>query len=278
MLPMMRREVRLSAISIYPVKAFRGLDLQNSVVEPWGLEHDRRWMVVDDRGRFLSQREDPTMALISASIEREGLRLRGSDNHGLHIAEPEQDAPVVEVSIWKDRVRARRASPEADTWLTQRFGRPVSLVFMADPARDRAVDPDYARPEDHVSFADGFPLLITSRASLDDLNIRLASPLPMDRFRPNLVVEGTEPWDEDTWTRIRVGTAEFATPKLCARCAVTTVDQQTGLRSEDREPLRTLQTFRRGDNGQVTFGQNLVPLGRAPVHVGDPVEVLTRRS
>ena len=270
--------MQLSAITIYPVKAFRGLDVQNSIVEPWGLEDDRRWMVVDERGRFLSQREVPLMALISARNVRNGLRLHGSEGGELHVAEPGQDASLLEVAIWKDRVQARQASFEADSWLTQRLQRPVSLVFMANPAKDRAVDADYASPEDHVSFADGFPLLITSRASLDDLNSRLAIALPMDRFRPNIVVEGAEPWDEDAWTHIRVGGAEFAAPKLCARCAVTTIDQQTGVRSEDREPLRTLQTFRRNDKGQVTFGQNLIPLGHASVHVGDPVEVLARRG
>jgi len=188
---------------------------------------------------------------------------------------PEAGGPTVEVVVWGDRVWAQPAGRNADTWLSDALGRACRLVHMGDPAAARLVDPAYGQPTDRVSFADGFPLLGVNVASLDDLNTRLAQPVPTARFRPNLVVSGTALWAEDRWQRLRAGAAEgvaFRAVKLCARCVIVATDQETGARARDREPLRTLASFRRDDRGRILFGQNLVPDGTGRIAVGDRVE------
>jgi uncharacterized protein YcbX len=162
------------------------------------------------------------------------------------------------------------AGPAADEWLSEAIGSPCRLVYMADPERARPVDPEYGRAEDRVSFADGFPMLVTTQASLDDLNAQLEHPIPMNRFRPNLVVAGGEAWAEDRWRGLLVGDVMFRVAKECARCVVTTIDQRTAEKSPQSEPLRTLAKFRRKD-GNVMFGQNLVPDRRGILRIGDPV-------
>lgn len=264
--------MRLADIRTYPVKGLKGLSVSSADVEPWGLAGDRRWMVVDERGRFLSQRELPALARIRATPTGGGLRLSGDGRDDLLLAAPLPDA-AVEVTVWRDRLRASAAGPEADAWLEGALGRPCRLVHMADPESARPVDPEYGGPGDRVSFADGFPLLLTTTASLADLADRAGFALSMDRFRTNLVIEGAEPWAEDGWSEIRVGEAVFALVKPCARCAVTTVDQDTGERHPRTEPLRTLAAFRRNARGQPIFGQNLIPRALGTIRVGDRVAV-----
>lgn len=256
----------LDAIAIYPVKGLRGIPVREAVVEPWGLKGDRRWMVVDAAGRYLTQRDLPGMARIAAVPDADGgvtLALDGTDP--LHVPVP--DVPA-EVLVWRDRVQAQEAGPEAAAWLSEALGRPCRLVHMGDPAAARPVDPSYARSEDRVSFADGFPLLAVNAASLDDLNARLPQPVPMDRFRTNLVVSGAPAWAEDGWASLHVGPVAFRGPKTCARCVVVTTDQLTGARPRDREPLRTLTGFRRDAKGRVVFGMNLIPDGAGRIAVG----------
>lgn len=265
----------LAGLHIYPVKGLKGLALDSAAVEPWGLAGDRRWMVVDSRGRFLSQREEPRLALIVPTpLGEDGLRLALAGRDPVTVARPAPDAGRVDVTIWRDTVSAAPAAPEADRWLSDVLGVPCRLVYMPDPAVARPVDPGFGAPGDMVSFADGFPLLVTTAASLGDLDRRLGRPVPMSRFRTNLAVEGGAAWDEDGWGRIRVGAVTFRVVKDCARCAVTTVDQETGVRSADNEPIRTLAGFRRVANGRIIFGQNLVPEHRGTVRVGDPVTVV----
>jgi hypothetical protein len=191
---------------------------------------------------------------------------------GLFVPYPAPDAKTPTVTVWRSTLPAATATETAALWLSDILGRPCHLVFMADPA-SRPVDPAYAQPHDTVSFADGFPVLLASTASLDDLNTRLANPVPIGRFRPNLVVSNAVPWAEDAWRRIRIGDVVFRLPKPCTRCIVTTVDQQTGERPDPQEPLRTLATFRRGAGG-VMFGQNMVPEAPGRISVGDTVHVL----
>jgi hypothetical protein len=263
-------DMRLSEIRIYPVKGLRGLSVEAAVVEPWGLARDRRWMVVDANGRFLSQREAPEMARIAAESHGGGLRLTMAGREALVVATPSGCA--VEVVVWRDAVPARAAGAGADAWLSAALGRPCRLVFMADPAEARPVDQTYGEPADRVSFADGYPLLATNPASLADLSARAGMPdLSMDRFRTNLVIDGAEAWGEDHWRELRIGDAVFAVVKPCARCAVTTVDQDRGERHPEGEPLRTLLTFRRDARGQPIFGQNLIPRRLGEIHVGDAV-------
>jgi len=255
----------LDAIHIYPVKGLRGFPVQEAVVEPWGLQGDRRWMVADTGGRYLTQRDLPGMARIAAKPDGTGITLSADGMVPLHVPTPRTPA---EVLVWRDQVQAQEAGPDAAAWLSRALSHPCRLVHMGDPAAARPVDPAYARPEDRVSFADGFPVLAVNAASLDDLNARLAQPVPMDRFRSNLVVSGAPAWAEDGWRRLHVGPVPFRAPKPCARCVVVTTDQATGARPRDREPLRTLTAFRRDAAGRVIFGQNLIPDGAGRIAIG----------
>jgi uncharacterized protein YcbX len=224
-------------------------------------------MVVDPEGRFVTQRDEPRLATIEARVETQGLALEsGGRRLVVKTPGPETRRPV---TVWRSTVPARIA----DASLEALIGRDLRLAYMDDP-RSRTINPDYGRPEDRVSFADGYPLLLASEASLDDLNARMGAPLPMDRFRPSIVVAGAPPWAEDFWRRIRIGEAVFRIVKPCDRCIVTTTDQATGARgAAGGEPLRTLARFRRrGDS--VFFAQNLIPETTGAIRVGDPVEIL----
>ena len=264
--------MRVAEIRIYPVKGLRGFAVDEATVEPWGLAGDRRFMVVDRASRFMTQREWPAMAVVAALLVSGGLVLSTVSDQEIRIQAPEATQPRLEVTIWKNRVPAVDCGPDAAAWLSDVLGTPCRLVHMSEPATARPADPDFAAPDDHVSFADGFPLLVTTQASLDDLNTRLDRPVTMDRFRTNLLVEGAEPWAEDDWRDLRVGDVRFAGVKDCARCAVTTVDQDSGVRSEDNEPLRTLARFRRKAGGRIIFGQNLILRRLGRITVGDTVE------
>ena len=265
--------MRVAEIRIYPVKGLRGVTVGEAVVEPWGLAGDRRFMVVDAACRFMTQREWPAMAAITADLVSGGLGLSTASGQDFRIPMPDATQPPIDVTIWKNHVPAVDCGPEVAGWLSSVLGTPSRLVHMSEPATARLADPDFATPSDYVSFADGFPLLVTTQASLDDLNARLDRPVTMDRFRTNIMVGGAEPWAEDDWQDLRVGDVRFAGVKDCARCAVTTVDQESGIRSEDNEPLRTLARFRRKVGGRIIFGQNLIPRRLGRVSVGDTVEV-----
>ncbi|WP_030023677.1 MOSC domain-containing protein [Streptomyces monomycini] len=271
----------LQAIHRYPVKSVAGSGPGEAVVEPWGLAGDRRWMLVDSELRFISQRARPRLATAAAAeLPDGGVRLTAPDMPPLTVGVPEPGATVT-VKVWVDKVEAVPASGAAAEWFSTYLGAPVRLVHLDEPARRRPTDPAYARPGETVSFADGFPLHLTTTASLDALNALVAQgdhaqegPLPMNRFRPNVVVDGTAPWDEDAWQRIRIGEVVFRVVKPCGRCLMTITDQRTGQRG--KEPLRTLARHRRVGN-QLLFGQNLIPEGTGTLRVGDPFEVLTRR-
>ncbi len=268
--------MHLERIWIYPVKGCARLRLTEARVEPQGLANDRRWMLVDAQGRFLSQRRIRALAAVRVDITTEGLLVYAPGADCLTIDRPKSGAPRLKVTIWRSTVEAVRAGPAADRWFSQVTGHQCRLVFM-DNLAARAVSDPAAPQQDAglVSFADGYPLLLTSRQSLRSLNARMAHSLPMNRFRPNVVVSGARPFAEDTWHNIRIGAVPFRVAKPCARCVVTTVDQAT--LETGKEPLRTLATFRRrGTN--VYFGENLLPLSLGTVRVGDAVEVTALRS
>ncbi|KES04241.1 molybdenum cofactor biosysynthesis protein [Streptomyces toyocaensis] len=267
----------LQALSIHPVKAFRSLPLREVVVEPWGPAGDRRWMLVDDGGRVVTQRRHPRLALAAAELLPGGgvrLSVPGAEPVTAHVPAPGATVPV---ELFGDKVEAVLAEDGAvHAWCSAHLGVPVRLVHLDDPATRRPVDPAFALPGETVTFADGYPLLLTTTASLDALNSLIAAgdhaaegPLPMNRFRPNVVVEGTEPWEEERWTRVTVGEVAFRVAKPSGRCVVTTTDQETGRRG--KEPLRSLAARQR-TAGEVVFGQNLVPLSPGTIRVGDPVE------
>ncbi|MFD4787987.1 MOSC domain-containing protein [Streptomyces sp. NPDC058459] len=267
----------LRSIHVHPAKAFRGLSLRRAEVEPWGLAGDRRWALIDDGGKVVTQREQPRLACaVAEPALGGGIRLSASGHPPLTAPVP-RPGETMPVNLFGRKVEAVLASDAAHRWCSAYLGMPVRLVHLDDPATRRPVDPDYALPGETVSLADGYPLLVTTLSSLDALNAALAEgrhaeegPLPMNRFRPNVVIEGTEAWDEDGWTRISIGAVGFRVARPSGRCVVTTVDQETAVRG--REPLYTLARLRRRD-GRLLFGQNLVPLTTGTIQVGDPVRV-----
>jgi uncharacterized protein YcbX len=266
----------LVALHVYPIKSARGIDLTEAVVEPWGLAGDRRWMLVDETGRFLSQRKEPRLATVTVRQEPDGaLVARAPSMDELRI-EPITEVRLTPVSVWESELDAALAADDAQTWFGKLLGTDVRLVHLDDPTRRRP-DQSYADAADRVSFADGFPLLLTTTGSLEALNALMDEPLPMNRFRPNVVVDEQIGWAEDTWRRVRIGAVTFRVVKPCGRCVITTTDQRTGERGH--EPLRALGRHRRFGKSLV-FGQNLVPdpVPGEPstIRVGDAFEVLER--
>jgi uncharacterized protein YcbX len=266
----------VSQLNIYPVKSCGGIALERGEIGATGFVNDRRWLVVDDAWSFLTQREIARMALIHTAVDSRCLRLTTPDAGAFEIS-VDQPGRRVEVTIWKDSgVGAVDQGDAAAAWLSDALKRTVRLVRFADDYM-RQVDPKYApRPGDQVGFADAYPFLIISEESLADLNTRLETPLPMNRFRPNIVVRGAaQPYDEDEWRSIRIGDQVFDLVKACARCAITTTDQETAKRG--KEPLRTLATYRQGPKGSPLFGQNAVHRSPGTISVGDSVEVVEYR-
>jgi uncharacterized protein YcbX len=269
----------VSALHLYPVKSMRATSTPAAVVEPWGLAGDRRWMLVDAAtGKAVTQREDARLALVDTALDdRGGLRLSAPGRAPLHVDVP-PPGPLETARIFAGSLEVRAAGEAAARWFTGYLGTPVRLVHLDRPDLRRPIAPEYAAPGETVSLADGFPLLVTTTASLDALNELIAAgdraeegPLPMDRFRPNAVVDGTAAWAEDGWRRIRIGEVVFRVPKPCGRCVITTTDQRTGVRG--REPLRSLGRHRNLD-GRLVFGQNLVPESSGTLHVGDALSVV----
>jgi uncharacterized protein len=268
--------MRLGAIYTYPVKGCHRVSHDGARVEPWGLAGDRRWMIVDSEGVGVTQRDDAALVFLDAAVQPGALRLAAPGRTTITIQEP-SPAYDMDVKIFKSRkapVPARPAGAEADAWLSEFLGRPVGLVFLHDPT---AHVPGASSEVAATTFADAYPLLLANAASLTALNDWLLDagdePVPITRFRPNLVVEGAAPWAEDDWVggRLRVGDVEFEAIGLCDRCVVTTIDQETA--EKGKQPLRALGQHRNIDQG-LMFGLNLVPSTAGPLAVGDPVEIL----
>ena len=257
----------LSEIWIYPVKSLGGIALHEAKLEPRGLQYDRRWMLADDNGRFVSQREIPQMALLGTAVEPPYLTVFWKKNPAEKIRIP-LDIPAgelehLQVSVWDDLCRAQVLPKEINDWFSDNLKQNLRLVHMPDSTRRRA-DERYAPPGQPVSFADAFPFLLIGQASLDELNSRLARPLPMNRFRPNFVFTGGEPFEEDTWGEFETGNVKFQCVKPCSRCIIPTTDQETGARAA--EPLKTLATFRQAGH-KILFGQNVVWLGQEDMRI-----------
>lgn len=264
----------VESVHIYPLKGCRAIDLGESVVEPWGLAGDRRWLAVDASSRFLSQREHASLArLVVRYGPGSGITISSQGYPPLWVGLPVPAVETLKVSVWRSTILAATAGPEADAWFSAYLGEPARLVYLDDPTQ-RAVNPDYSVAGDVVNFADGYPLLATSTTSLDQLCDWLEDArerrVPMNRFRPSVVLSGFEPWAEDRWRRIRIGSVSFRVAKPCGRCLVTTIDQTTGERGT--QPLKLLGERRRF--GQtLAFGQTLIPDSLGVIRVGDLVEV-----
>jgi uncharacterized protein YcbX len=273
--------MRLSRIRIYPVKSTRGSELAEASVEPWGLRDDRRWLVVDAAGDTLTARDNDRLLAVTATPTADGLELTAAGYGSLTVPRPGADAESLANPI-RHLDRCRAAGKAADDWLSEVVGEPVRLGWQDDPRR-RPVAPDHGgRDGDHVSLADDAPLLLTTIASLDRLNEWVSAtrsergepagdPLSMVRFRPNVVVDGAaEPFAEDGWDRVTIGSVPFRFAERCDRCVLTTIDPDT--RIHGKEPIRTLSRHRR-DDGKVWFGIRLIPLATGTIRLDDPIIV-----
>jgi len=250
---------RIASLHVYPVKSCRGIDVDAFRLTETGPEWDRRWMIVKSAdGGFITQRSHPAMARIAVTVGSGQLRLAANDIEPLAVP-VDHGGETRPVTVWNDDCLGVDAGDDASDWLAATLGEPLRLVRI-DPSLPRLADPGYAGPGQHpVSFADGYPVLMISRESLVDLNRRLPGAIPMERFRPNVVIEGVGAYAEDAMARFRFGPVVLRGVKHCTRCAIPTTDQHTGARDRDQEPLRTLKTYRndRALKG-VTFGQNCV--------------------
>lgn len=270
----------VSALRLHPVKSLRGLSVAEAALDELGFVGDRRFLVIDEKGTFLTQRTLPAMARIAAELTADSLVLSGEDSHDLSVPRAsDPEAPLREVRVWSDDgLLAEDCGKDAAEWLGVRLGCRCRLVRIGERFR-RAVATEGAGAGDLVSFADAAPLLVTGETSLANLNDRIVASggeaVTMDRFRPNLVISGAESFAEDGWARIAIGAVVLRNAGRCDRCVVTTTDQRTGERG--REPLRTLATFRRdpAEPGVVFFGANFIPETKSgTIRVGDRVEVL----
>jgi len=265
----------LASIHCYPIKSLGGFSLPEARLTDRGLEHDRRWMLVDDNGVFITQREVAAMACLHIAPLAPGFRVTDiRTNEAIDLPWQLDNGQEIAVRVFDDALTALRADATISAWFTERLGRSMHLVFMPDSSH-RLVNPTYA--QGITSLSDGFPYLILSQASLDDLNARIRSfedPAPdlgMERFRPNLVVAGGEAFQEDGWKEIMIGAARFALVKPCGRCVIPTTDQRTGERG--KEPSRTLASYRKRGNG-VYFGMNAMAMDGGTVRAGDPLSMV----
>ena len=264
--------MRLAEIRVYPIKSCGGISVASAVLEPRGFAGDRRYMLVDERGRFLTQREHPRMATLRVREADGGWVVEAPGQRTLSLPVRLPSGPQRAATVWRDTLELTEADHAVNRWFSGALDIPCRLVNMSK-GHVRPLRPGRGRDGDQVSLADGAPVLLTATASLAQLNGRLTRPVGMLNFRPNLVAETDTPFEEDQWGRIRIGEAEFDVAWACTRCVLTTIDPETAVKDPDGEPIRTLKTFRRGPEG-VMFGQNLIPRRIGVVSVGDPIDIL----
>ncbi|TLU59956.1 MOSC domain-containing protein [Thalassotalea litorea] len=258
---------------IYPVKSTQGIAVPHSNVQECGLAFDRHFLVTDTKGKFITGRSKAKMVLIQTRLDANGLILDAPQMPSLPLQYLEFSDEYHPVQVWGDNFKGQHCSTEADSWLSRYLGVECRLYYFG-PNSVRHVN-NTTHP---VSFADGYPLLLVSQASLRDLNQRSSEPVSMAQFRPNIVVKGCGPFAEDSWHKIRIGDVEFLVSKPCSRCVFTSVDPITGRRSENKEPLTTLRKYRQGRDGEIYFGQNLIPLNSGKIHEGDHIEIISSQA
>ena len=272
--------MQLTEIRIHPVKSLgTGILVNQAVVEERGLQNDRRWMLVDANDGFMTQRQYPQMALVHVELNEAGLELWHKTKPELgrvQVPSQPQTDHQIKTDIWGDEVAVTEASLVASTWLSEALGVPCRLMYQSDSS-PRLADQDYTNLPHNVSLADGFPYLILGQSTLEDLNSRLNEPVEMARFRPNLVFSGSQAYEEDNWFEFEIGTAKFLGVKPCARCVMTTVNPEIGVKLGN-EPLKTLSTYRQKNN-KIYFGQNTMAVSiGATISVGDEVRVTSRKQ
>lgn len=268
--------LQLSEIWIYPVKSLGGIKLQKAQVTDRGLEHDRRWLLVDENGTFLSQREHSELALFQPEITRDSLKI----THRVQLETIQfplnqsfsETETKIDVMVWEDSIQAYEVDSVVSDWFSRLLGFSARLVYMPEESH-RKVEAKYAVTEADInSFSDGYPFLLIGQSSLDDLNARLKEALPMNRFRPNFVFTGGDAYEEESWKEFTIGELTFFGVKPCGRCVMTTIDQEKG-KTSGKDPLLTLAKYRTVGNS-VLFGQNLIGSGTGLVAVGDAIVIL----
>lgn len=286
--------MHVSAINIYPIKSLKGISVRSAMVEQRGLSLDRRWMLTTPEGKFITQREFPKMATITVAVRSDGLLASNADHGEMMVPLAQDGAARISVTVWQSVCDGLAYNSRVNEWFSDVLGTDCRLVYMPDNSL-RSVNKRFNGGEDIVSFADGYPLMILGEASLDDLNEKISENadngigmrLPMNRFRPNLVITGAPPFAEDSWKRIRIGDAVFRSTKPCERCVITTVEQSLG-EFDGKEPLATLAKYRMAKDvisdtleslgvgpNAVLFGQNLIgETHGTAINLGDPVTVI----
>ncbi|EPR68717.1 MOSC domain-containing protein [Cyclobacterium qasimii] len=264
--------MKVSQINIYPIKSLGGINLIDANVEISGFQYDRNWMLVDQNGKFLTQRSLPEMALLQVELQEKGLLVYHQLNPEDRIEIPflENTGEKIEGTVWDDSVKTLHVSSKIDKWFSAKLKTNCQLVKM-DLDNKRYIEGKYKVNNEHVSFADSMPFLIIGQSSLDDLNSKLEVPIPMARFRPNIVFTGALPFAEDDWDNIQIGQVRFKVTKPCARCTMITIDQKTG--EKGKEPLTTLSQYRKVD-GKILFGQNLIALDKGGIAVGNIIKLI----
>jgi len=270
----------LSQISVYPIKSTAGIALSNSWVDELGLSFDRRFVLTDDKGHFITARTEPSLCLIQTNLTATGLILTAPDMPKLIINYQQLSDIYQDVVVWDDNINGQQGLIEHHQWFSRYLNRPCQLLHFGKSSTRKV--PSSSSRTNQLAFADGYPLLLISQASLNDLNSRCPTAISMSQFRPNLVVDNCEAFAEDTWSHIRIGEVEFELRKPCSRCIFTTIDPNTGQKHSRQEPITSLKTYRQakeGDlKGEILFGQNLVPLNQGQIKNTDTVSVIKRKS
>lgn len=266
--------MHIGALAIYPLKSGRQVSLKNMALDRFGPAGDRRWMLVDASGRFVTQRTHPRMCLMAAAVENGRLLLQAPGQPDL-VVEPVTEPDQLTVTVWNDQVAALAVSPAADAWCSTFLNMPVRLVWMPESTQ-RAVSPAHAGAGHTTGFSDGFPLLLVTQSSLDHLNTLLPYPVDWRRFRPNIVIAGDlPPHAEDGWKHLRIGDVELAVVKPCSRCVIPSIDPDTA--DKNGQILTVMRKYRAGADGKTYFGQNVI-ISRQPegtrLNLGDAVRVL----
>jgi uncharacterized protein YcbX/ferredoxin len=264
---------KLTQITVYPVKSTAGIQQSNAWVDLQGLSFDRCFVLVDPKGKFITARSEPRLLLIQASLTPSGLQLTAPGMPTLSVLYEEFSSSYKQVEVWGDKISGQYCNQTSDLWFSQFLSTSCQLIYFGQDSRRQVKGQNSP-----LSFADGYPLLLISQASLDALNATLERPVSMQQFRPNLVVDNTEAFAEDSWQHIRIGEVEFIISKPCSRCILTTVDPKTGVASADRQPLASLKSFRQGDDGEIYFGQNLIALNAGVIHQDDKVEIVKTQA
>lgn len=270
----METGLHLTEIWIYPVKSLGGIRLKSSRVLGKGLEYDRRYMIVDENGVAITQRQFPAMALFKTSIDNGMIRIRYHSDEIQIPLTPNVRSGSIPAIIWDDTVLVHELDQRYSDWFSAHLGGSCKLVYFPENER-RPVDQKYQINDENVSLADAYPILVIGQSSLDDLSSRLQEPVPMNRFRPNFVFEGADAFSEDQWKLFTIGECQFTGVKPCARCAVPTINQDTAQKSA--EPLRTLNKYRSGSN-KVYFGQNVMVLSGGTVSEGEAIKLSEKRT